>query len=61
MNMTPERLLLTIGKQQMMIELLQEKVKGLEDEQRSGATTHPSATNGPPEWAKATAAKTNTA
>ena len=56
MNMTPERLLGMIGKQQVMIELLQEKVKALQAEQQHSEANAPCAT-APPPWAKHTKAQ----
>ena len=50
MNMTPEKLLLIIGKQQVMIELLQEKVKSLQEQPQSGTGLTP---GGPPAWTQA--------
>ena len=53
MNMTPEKLLCIIGEKEVMIKLLQEKVKDLQDEQQHSVA---SATDqhAPPPWARHT-------
>jgi hypothetical protein len=61
MNLQADQLLHIIGKQQVMIELLQAQLKQKEDHGARDNGNHSGTSVGPPPWAKATAEKGSSA